>query len=72
MTSISSEKISLWLLFSAAEMLSGRVEILGEKRAYMGGKWYSFTCPLDYMPVFVNKEAVIETEDVKMYVEDER
>lgn len=48
------------------------VEMLGEKRTYMGGKWYSFTCPLDYMPVFVNKEAVVETEDVKMYVEDER
>ena len=48
------------------------VEMLGDKRTYTGGKWYSFTCPLDYMPVFARKEAVIETEAVKMYVEDER
>lgn len=44
-------------------------ELLGEKRAFRGGAWYSFECPLNYLPVFKRQEAVIEMDDVKMYVE---
>lgn len=47
------------------------VEMLGEKRVFEGGGWYAFECPLDYIPLFRRQDAVIETEDVKMYVDQE-
>lgn len=47
------------------------VEMLGEKRTFKGGNWYTFTCPLNYLPLFRRQEAMIETDDVKMFVEEE-
>mgnify|MGYP002510180723 CR=1 FL=1 len=47
-------------------------ELLGEKRVFKGGRWQTFTCPLNYIPVFKRKGAEIETGDVKMYMEEPR
>lgn len=44
-------------------------EMLGEKRTFAGGKWYTFECPLSYLPVFARKDALIEMEEAKMFVE---
>ena len=47
-------------------------EMLGDRRIFGGVKWYSFECPLDYLPVFKRQGSKIETEDVRMYVEESR
>lgn len=44
-------------------------ELLGEKRTFTGRKWYTLECPLDYLPCFKRKGTVVETEEVRMYVE---
>lgn len=46
------------------------VEMLGEKRTYQGGEWYTFICPLNYFPLFRKHGSVIELEDANLYVED--
>lgn len=48
------------------------VEMLGEKRIFNGGKWYTIQCALNYIPIFRKQEAVIETCDVSMYLEVEK
>lgn len=47
-------------------------EMLGQKRIFQGQKWYAVECPLNYLPLFKRKDAVIEMGEVKLYVEDVR
>lgn len=44
-------------------------EMMGKKRILEGEKWYTVECPLNELPLFKRKDAVIEMEPVKMYVE---
>ena len=45
-------------------------EMLGEKREFEGGKWYAFKCPLEYLPLFRKKEAVIETAEPSQFIKE--
>ena len=44
-------------------------ELIGERRCFTGGGWYTFKCPLDYIPVFKRREAELEMTELAMYVE---
>lgn len=44
-------------------------EMLGDNRRFSGGKWYTFRCALDYLPLFRRCETTIEMQDVKMSIE---
>lgn len=43
-------------------------EMMGEKREFEGGKWYVLECPLDYLPLFQKKGAVIETAEPALFI----
>lgn len=45
-------------------------ELVGEGREFSGGRWYTFECPLSYLPVFKRRGARVETEPVRQYVEN--
>lgn len=47
-------------------------EMLGRGDLYEGGKWYSFQCPLNYLPVFRRAGTEIEMDEVKLYLEGAR
>ena len=47
-------------------------EILGEKRNFAGGKWYTFECSLDYLPLFRRCDAEIEMQDVRLSINESR
>lgn len=47
-------------------------EMLGEKRHFEGGKWYTFECPLDYLPLFRRCDAEIEMQEVRMSIGESR